>query len=217
MSSGQPLVVIGAGGFGRETLDVIAAANEAAGESLYRLVGVVDDAPSELNLDRLARRGVTYLGSLDTWLADAAADAAYVIGVGSPTARRAVDRRLRGAPRDAVSIVHPDARIGSEARIAPGCVICAGVQISTNVTLERHVHVNPNAIIGHDAVLGDFVSVNPGGIVSGECRIGAETLIGAGAVVLQNLEVGPRVVVGAAACVTRDIHEEATVKGVPAR
>ena len=39
------LLVVGAGGFGRETLDVLAAINRVA--VTYRVLGVVDDGPRD--------------------------------------------------------------------------------------------------------------------------------------------------------------------------
>jgi sugar O-acyltransferase (sialic acid O-acetyltransferase NeuD family) len=216
VSRGRPLVVIGAGGFGREALDVVEAMNRAVATPIFDVLGVVDDSPSAVNLDRLARRGVKYLGTVDGWLADSA-EAGYVLGVGAPSARQRLDQRLAGAGLEPVTVVHPAAGTGSELRLGAGAVICAGAQVSTNVEIGRQVHLNPNVTIGHDAVLEDYVSVNPGAIVSGECRIGRGTLVGAGAVVLQGLSVGDGSLVGAAACVTRDVPPATTIKGVPAR
>jgi sugar O-acyltransferase (sialic acid O-acetyltransferase NeuD family) len=217
VSRGRPVVVVGAGGFGREVLDVVGAANDFAARPRFDVYGVVDDAPSEVNLRRLTRRGVKFLGSIEQWL-HSSDGAAYVIGVGSPSARRRLDALLGTEGREPVAaVVHPAAVVGSEAQIGPGTVVCGGVQVSTNVTLGRQVHLNPNATIGHDAVVDDYASVNPGAIVSGECHIGAGTMLGAGSVVLQGLSTGADAVVGAAACVTHDIAAGLTVKGVPAR
>ena len=67
--------------------------------------------------------------------------------------------RLRAA--DSRPVVHPAATVGSAITLGEGVIVCAGAAISTNVRMGDHVHVNPNATIGHDAVLEPFVSVNP--------------------------------------------------------
>lgn len=210
------LVVVGAGGFGRQTLDVIEALNRAADAPVFDVLGVVDTNPSDLNRERLEHRGVPYLGTVAEWLAFDYA-ALYIIGIGDPVARQRLDRAFLAAGRAAATAVHPSASIGSQAAIGDGTVVCGGTQVSTNVRLGRHVHLNPNVAIGHDAVLHDFVSVNPGAIVSGDVEVGERTLIGAGAVILQGLVVGSDAVVGASACVVRHVFGDTVVKGVPAR
>lgn len=209
------LVIVGAGGFGREALDVVKASGTMQGEPIT-VLGVADDRPSGLNLQRLAARDVRHLGSVEEVIV-ARPPGWYVLGIGSPEVRSRVAARFDEAGWRARTVIHPAATVGSSARIADGVVICAGVQVSTNVTIGRHVHLNPNATVGHDTELGEFVSVNPGAIVSGDVTIGTGALIGAGAVVLQGLRVGERAVVGAAACVTRDVAPDVVVKGVPAR
>lgn len=210
-----PLVVVGAGGFGRETLDVVEAINGALPEPTFELVGVVDANPSAENIARLTARGTSYLGTDSAWLAGGNR-AQYLIGVGSPKARRRVDDAFRAAGLIAAVAIHPSAIIGSMAKIGAGSVICGGVQVSTNVTLGRHVHLNPNATVGHDSVLNDFVSINPAATISGEVVVGTGTLVGAGAVVLQGLSLGEGALIGASACVIRNVVDYAVVKGVPA-
>ena len=50
------VVIIGAGGVGREALDVLQAINNRSSVDSLNLLGVVDSAPSDLNLGRLAAR-----------------------------------------------------------------------------------------------------------------------------------------------------------------
>jgi sugar O-acyltransferase (sialic acid O-acetyltransferase NeuD family) len=209
------VVIIGAGGFGRETLDVVEAmiADDPAS---VRVVGVVDDAPTDRNLQLLEERSVPLMGSVDALLRLPVA-VQYLIGIGSPRVRASVASRLEETSRLAFTAVHPSATIGSRARLGRGSIVCAGAQLSTNVEIGRHGHVNPASVIGHDAKLEDYVSINPGAVVSGDVRVESGALIGANATVLQGLTVGANALVGASACVVRDVAPGMTVRGVPAR
>lgn len=209
---------MGAGGFGRETIDVVEAINQVSPHAeTYSLQGVVDDNPALDDLALLSRRGVRYLGTTSEVLDTIASDVRYLIGVGSPAAREKIDFQYRQAGLQAGTAIHPRATIGSDFQLAPGTVICAGAQVSTNVKFGAHVHINPGAILGHDARLSDYVSVNPGAIVSGRVEVGSRVLVGAGSIILQGLTVGAGSLVGAGAVVTKDVPERTVVKGVPAR
>lgn len=213
--SRERVVVIGASGFGRECLDTVEAM-QAAGADV-EIVGVIDDSPSMVNVDRLSARGIRHLGSIESFLAQGDKGVAYVVGIGSPEVRRRIVEQLDVLGYAAFTAIHPAAVIGSQPSFADGVVVCAGAVVSTNVRLGRHVHINPNATIGHDADLSDFVSVNPGAVISGEVMVESEVLIGAAATVLQGLSVGANAVVGAGSVVVHDVANECTVVGVPAR
>lgn len=210
------VVVIGAGGFGRELLDVIEAHNRAENDDQFNVIGVLDDAPSEENLDRLRRRGYKHLGGIETYF-EMPSTVNYFVGVGAPEVKARIVEACDARDRKASKVVHPSASVGSATTLSAGTVVCGGVQVSTNVRLGRHVHLNPGCIIGHDSILGDFISVNPGAIVSGEVEVDSKTLIGAGALVLQGIIVGEGSIVGASACVTREVEPHSTVVGVPAK
>lgn len=211
----ERVLVVGASGFGREALDVLEAMISAGGD--IEVVGVLDDAPTAANLERLEARGVRHLGATDAWLSQGDTSTRYVLGIGSPAVRRKLVAKLDAAGLSPFTAVHPSATFGALSTPGEGAVVCAGVAVSNNVRFGRHVHLNPNATIGHDAVLGSFVSINPAATISGDVDVEPGVLVGAGATVLQGLRVGEGTVVGAGAVVTRSVPPQVVAKGVPAR
>jgi sugar O-acyltransferase (sialic acid O-acetyltransferase NeuD family) len=207
-----PLVLVGAGGFGREVYDVVQALITAG--SPIRFTGYVDDRDDEHPL--LARLGVSLLGTVST-LAELGDAHSFAIGIGAGDVRQRIDAELVAAGCTPLTLCHPMATIGSDNRIGEGCIITAGARVTTNITLGRHVDLHVNSTVGHDSVLDDFVSVYPGATVSGNVHLGTGTTIGTGANVLPGVTIGAGAFVGAGAVVTTDVEPGVTVVGVPAR
>jgi sugar O-acyltransferase (sialic acid O-acetyltransferase NeuD family) len=209
MTSG-PIVIVGAGGFGREVLDVVEAINAAGGELDFR--GFIDDGPVDDEL--LTRRSARLLGASD---ALREMHVSFVVAIGSGTARRSVVDRLTGGVTAPAVLVHPAATVGGDNRIGPGCILTAGSRVTTNIRLGAHVQLHVNSTVGHESVLRDYVSVFPGATVSGNVTIGAGATIGTGANVLPGVTIGEGAFVGAGAVVTKDVEPGQTVVGSPAK
>lgn len=198
------IVIVGAGGHGREVLDVVEACGQA-------FLGFVDDGSPDL--EPLARRSVPLLGGRE---ALEGLDAAVVLGLGDSATRRRVGEAL-GTLRWVAALVHPLASCGGDVDLGIGSVLCAGVRLTTHITVGRHGYVGPNATIGHDTTLADYVTVLPGATVSGDVHLGTGVCIGTGANLRQGVRVGEGAVVGAGAVVLTDVEAGDTVGGVPAR
>lgn len=204
----RDLIIVGAGGHGREVLDIVEAVN--AERPTWRFLGFLDDGHPPV--DRLVRRSARLLGPVSDL---AEIDAAYVVGIGDGGARRQVDV-LAGA-RQAAVLVHPLASIGADVEMGPGCVLAAGARVTTNVRLGRHVHLNVAAVVSHDCRIGDYATLSPGASVNGACILGEEVLLGTGVVVTPGREVGSGAWVGAGGVVVDDIPSRVVAVGVPAR
>jgi sugar O-acyltransferase (sialic acid O-acetyltransferase NeuD family) len=210
------LVIVGAGGFGREVHGVVEAINAAGGA--LDLIGYIDDLGTSDEL--LARLGTSRLGGIDL-LCDGdgpvGSDVGFVIAIGAGAVRRRIHERLTAAGRRPATLVHPMATVGGDNRIAEGCILTAGSRVTTNITLGRHTQLHVNSTIGHDSVLDDFVSVYPGATVSGNVHLAEGVTIGTGANVLPGVTVGAGAFVGAGAVVTADVEPGVIVVGAPAR
>ncbi|MCB9867500.1 MAG: UDP-3-O-(3-hydroxymyristoyl)glucosamine N-acyltransferase [Phycisphaerales bacterium] len=73
--------------------------------------------------------------------------------------------------------VAPTAKVGPNANLAPGVVICDGATIGANVTCY------PGAFVGPGAVLGDDVTLYPSVTIYDECRLGDRVTVHAGSVI----------------------------------
>lgn len=202
----QRVVIVGAGGHGREIYGVLCAAE-------ITCAGFVDDVePDPGILDRI---NASHLGPIARF-AKVPANAEYSIGVGSGAIRQKIEHLLRFKTA-ADPIVHPMAAIDLDVRMQPGTTIFAQATVTTNIDLGRHCHIGRGAAIGHDSVLGNYVTVMPLASVSGSVRIGDRATIGAGAVVRQGQTIGPDAMVGAGAVVVNDVPPGAIVVGNPAK
>lgn len=205
------LVIVGAGGFGREVLDVIEAVNTVARR--FDVLGFLDDGDPDV--DTLAPYGVPHLGPVGS-LDSLDPDVGYVIGIGSPQVRRQIDERFRAA-RDCPVLVHPSVTLGRAVEFGPGTVVCAGVRLTNNINVGRHVHLNLNTTVGHDARLGDYVTVSPLVAISGYAVLEDGVMVGTGATLNPGVRVGPGAALGSGAVALRDVESGTTAVGVPAR
>lgn len=207
-----PVVVVGAGGHGREVLDVLQAVG-ARGEEAYDFLGFLDDGDPDG--EALARREARLLGTVE-WLAGHAG-VRYVLAVGRGCLRRSLDAYACGLGREPLGLVHPRAHVGSDVVCGAGTVVFPLASVTTHVRLGRHVHVNLNSTVAHDCVLGDYVTVNPGANLSGGVTLEEGVTVGTGASVNQGVTVGRGTTVGAGAVVVRDLPPGVVATGVPAR
>lgn len=204
------LVIVGAGGHGREVLDVVEAINSVT--PTFDVLGFVADGSGAH--EPLSRRKVRILGP--TAMLESM-DAEYVVAIGDPAVRAAIDARFASKGLLSPVLIHPLASVGSDVHLGAGSVAMAGSRFTTNVVAGRHFHANTNATVSHDCRIGDYVTLSPGCHLSGDVHLDDFVYLGTGAVVIPGIHIGAKTMVGAGAVVIRDLPPNITAVGVPAR
>lgn len=139
------------------------------------------------------------------------------IGVGHPAVRLRLRRFLDGKVLFP-DLVHPSTIRSSRIRFPDdGCLITAGNILTTSVSLGVQSLVNLRCTLTHDVVVGAFSVLAPGVHLSGHVTVGEGVAVGTGAVVIEGRSIGSWSVVGAGSVVTRDVPDNATAVGIPAR
>lgn len=114
-------------------------------------------------------------------------------------------------------LIHPSTIISAEASFSDGVQVMAGTIVQAISSVGENTIVNTGAIVEHDCRIGKHVHICPGAVISGGCVIGDGSFIGAGATVIHGVSVGKSAKIGAGAVVIKDVPQDATVSGVPAK
>lgn len=202
------LVIIGAGGLGREVAWLASEARDP-----WSVGGFLDDRRdiAEAELGRMP-----HLGAVDQWRD--LKNSAFVVAIGNPRVRANVVARMRdqGSPVF-VSLVHQSCSIGPFCSIADGAIIGAGCVLTTNIKVGEHAIINIGTTVGHDVTVGPCATVAPGVTISGCVTIMDGVEVGTGASIRQGLKLETGAMLGMGSVLTKNIPPNCMFFGVPAK
>ena len=207
----KDIVIVGAGGFGREVKTIIDAIN--ANSKTYNFLGFYDDTIAKGTLINNAPilGNLNDLNALNTTVG-------VLLGIGDPISKSKIIEFLKNELLYFPTIIHPSVIISQDdVTIDNGCIICAGTIITCNIKLGKFVTLNLMCTVGHDTTIGDYCSFMPSVNISGEVQIEEKVYVGTGAKIINRLEIGKATIVGAGAVVSKSLPENCTAVGIPAK
>lgn len=206
----KDLVIVGAGGFGREVAWLVEQINEVSKE--WNLIGFIDE---NKEMHETLINGYKVLGGID-WLKDK--DIYYVCAIGNSKIRKDIVERINKFKLKAATIIHPSVLINKKyVEVGEGCIICDSSILTVNIKLGKHVILNLDCTVGHDAILKDFVTVYPSVNISGNCIIDKCVELGTGTQIIQGKTIGENTIIGAGSVVIKNIEKNRTAVGIPAK
>lgn len=204
------ILVVGAGGLARETIETIRAGGAAG-----RIIGVLDDDPSRHGQSVLDVQVIGPTHLVHEWPASL-----VVVCVASPQrqgARAALVARL-GLPAERfATVIHPTSLVPPSCHVDVGSILMAHVVLTASVTLGRHVVAMPHCVLTHDDSIDDFATLAAGVGLAGGVHVGRGSYLGAGTMVREHVTIGPGSLVGMGSVVTRDVPANQRWWGSPAR
>ena len=152
-------------------------------------------------------------------LHDATVLSPMIVSVGVNRIRKMIAERLIKNNSAIVfgKAIHPSAIISPTAKIGEGTVIMAGAVVNADAVIGKHCIINTGATVDHDCVIEDFCHIAPGTHISGATHVGEGTWIGVGSSVIQCLNIGKNCMIGAGSVVIKDIPDNVTAYGCPAK
>lgn len=202
----ERLIIIGAGGFGRE---VMVYAEDCGS---FNLKGFLD---SRSNILDGYGRGVGIIGDPLTY--EPVPGDIFICALGSPAQRRMYAQPILERGGVFATIRHPKSAMTIYSTLGQGCILAPHVGISCDVRIGNFVSLNEYAIVGHDARIGDWCQINGHVTIAGGAEIGPLVTIHPNSVVLAGARIGEGVTVGAGSVVAGRIPAGVTVMGNPAR
>jgi len=205
----ERILIVGAGGFGRE---VVHWARAAWPDWAGRIAGFL-----------ATDGGSRPVGDLPLpILADPAAfeprpGDGLLLAIGIPGVRRRVAEDLLARGGAFLTLVHPTAIVAATAMLGPGAIVCPQAVVSDSAAVGRCVLVNYHASLAHDAAAGDFSVLSPYATLGGGARIAADVFLGLHATVGPGVTVAAGSKVAANSCALHDVPPRSLVHGVPGR
>jgi len=144
-------------------------------------------------------------------------DFALFPAIGNNKIRQKVYESMVHAGRQFITAVHPKANVTKYASIGNATLICQGACVNPASVIGNGVIINTGAIIEHECKIGDFTHIAPGAVLIGDVSVGTGSFIGANAVIKQGIRIGNNVTVGAGTVVIRDLEDNQTYVGNPAK
>lgn len=205
----KELLIIGARGWGREVFDIADACIKAGLEITVK--GFLDDKADALDgYDHYP----PIIGPVESY--EVQNDDVFICALGDVGYKQQYADIIMDKGGEFISLVHPSAVLGNNAKYGKGCVIGAYANLSSDTQIGDFVTLSIRAGMGHDSIIGDYSHIGGNCSISGFVTIGESVTMYPGCLVVPHRKIGHHSIIGTGSVVLVNVKAYSTVFGNPA-
>lgn len=208
----KDLVIIGAGGFGREVLWTAQSCNKTSKK--YNIIGFIDD---DKILTNNVTHGIKVLGGTEWFSTQKTRNLHCVIAIGDSKIRQAIVEKIEKTNVKFTTLIHPSVIHSDSVEIGEGTIVQAGSVLTVDTKIGNHCKIDTNCTIAHDCILEDYVTLNPGVHINGNNRVETGAYLGSGVVTKEKIRIGKWCIIGAGTVLIKDTKDFSVYVGVPGK
>lgn len=209
----KDLIIIGAGGLGREAMSLALRIQKNNPDIQWRLKGFITDIVGDFyEKDTL---GYDIIGTIkDHKVND---NNVYVFAIADVEFKKKTTKEFTEKGAKFINLISPHAFVAPNVDIGVGNIIQLGAGIAPNTKIGNFVMINAYTTIGHDAEIGDYTTLSSHCDITGYTKLGEGVFLGSHAVICPHAKVGDYARVGAGSIVLKRVKAHTTVFGNPAK
>lgn len=210
----KKLVIIGGSNAFWEISELISDIN--AVEKKYEIIAVLDDNPSLIG----SKLGEFEIDGPVVKASNYPDDVNFIFAIGSfrtRLIRHEIFQRLNISINRFETLIHPSAKIFSNAEVGPGCIIHFGTVVFNHTRIEPLCVIAANCVIAVSNILGKGCLLGSNITTTTGVKIGSYAFIGSSTSIGEYVEVGPGAQIGMASLLLKNIPEGSFVMGNPPR
>lgn len=203
------LLILGCGDVGK----FIATNFDEFGLSDFELEGFLDD-----DIEKWGEFicGLPVLGPVSQLLGRTE-ETAVVIGIADPKVRKYLVREYFSDIISSPNLIAKNTWISKGVSLGKGVIIYPGTQINYETAIDDFVIINMNCAIGHNNIISKYSTLSPGVSLGGFTQIGEGVTMGINTATRQSINIGSDSIIGGMSMVIKNIPENVTAVGIPAR
>lgn len=206
----KDLIIVGAGGCGREVLQIAKDVNKV--KKTWNILGFINDIENALDGYDC---DLSIIGTIEDWIPQEGQE--FVCAIADPYGKELVTKKLKERGAVFTSVIHPTAYISDYVEIGEGAVIYPYAALSVNCRIGDFVTILFSSGIGHDVKIGDYCTISSYCDLTGGVIVEEKAFMGSHVTIIPHKKIRPEAYIAAGSVVVSNVRAGCHVMGNPAK